>query len=337
MNAGQIERQWGIINTLCRRSRTTLDELAEEYEVSKRTILRDLDKLSLIFPLVDKKEGRHKYWSLIDGYKDVPPITFLPTEFYAIQEGTRFLKALGDPFLRPTLESISHKIRATFDQSRIESFENLRKIFSINLSAAKDYSGKRGFLSQIFSAAAEQRRVEIGYQGLKDTKPLVRKVDPYKLWYRDGTVYLVGLCHLRNKIRMFAVDRITLLNLTDDNFLTPENFDFNEYIEHAFSVMIEDPIHVKVRFNPEIARYIEEREWHPSQKIKKYKDGSLLMELTVGGTLEIKRWILSFGSQAEVIEPEALVEELRADLERMRQVYSLDSSNRSSSLNRSSS
>ena len=321
MSVDQIERQWGIINSLCQRRRTTIDELAEEYGVSQKTIKRDLDKLSTKFPVVEYKEGRQKYWSLILGFKNVPPIIFLPTELYALSECTRFLKSMGEPFLRSTLESINHKIKATFDQGKHESFENLRRIFSINLSAAKDYSAKREFLGQLFTAASEQRRVEIGYQGLKDDKPIVRKVDPYRLWYRDGSVYLVGLCHLREKIRMFAVDRITLLNLTKENFLIPQDFDFEAYTEHAFNVMIEDPVHVKIRFSPEIARYIEEREWHPSQKTKKQKDGSLLLELTVGGTLEIKRWVLSFGPQAEVLEPEALVEEIRAALENMRQIY----------------
>ncbi len=321
MALDQLERQWSIINTLCRRPKTTALELADEYHVSERTIRRDLDKLSLHFPIVDHMDGARKYWSIIDGFKNVPPITFFPTELFAIQEGTRFLKALGEPFLRPTLESISHKIKATFDPSKVESLENLRKIFAINLSGAKDYSDQREFLSRLFTATAEQRQVEIGYQGLKDKKAIVRKVDPYKLWYWDGTIYLVGLCHMRKDVRVFAVDRITLVDFTDHYFLTPADFDFEEYIENAFGVMIEDPVQVKIRFSPEIARYVEERQWHPSQKTKKQKDGSLFMELTVGGTLEIKRWILSFGFQAEVVAPEALVEEIRRELEKMQKVY----------------
>lgn len=335
MAVDQLERQWSIINTLCRRNKTTAIELAQEYHVSERTIRRDLDKLSRVFPVVDHTDGRRKYWSLIDGFRNVPPIVFFLTELYAIQEGTRFLKSLGEPFLRPTLESISHKIKATFDQGKVESLKNLRKVFAVNLSGAKDYSKQRGFLSQIFTAAAKQQQVEIGYQGLKDKKAIIRKVDSYKLWYRDGGTYLVGLCHLRNQVRMFSVDRITVVNFTDHYFLTPKDFDFEEYVENAFGVMIEDPVHVKVRFVPEIARYIEEREWHPSQKIRKYKDGSLLFEATVGGTLEIKRWVLSFGPQAQVLEPEELVEEIRSELEKMRHTYGSSSSSRSKDLSRS--
>jgi predicted DNA-binding transcriptional regulator YafY len=323
MAVDQLERQWSIINTLCRRRKTSAEELAEEYHVSQRTIRRDLDKLSRAFPVVDHMEGRRKYWSLVDGFKNVPPIIFFPTELYALQEGTRFLKTLGDPFLRPTLESISHKIRSTFDREKLETFENLKRVFTVSLSGTKDYSKKKGFLSQLFEAAAEQRQVEIGYQGLKDKRPRLRKVDPYKLWYRDGTVYLIGLCHMRKEIRVFAADRVSVVNFTDHYFLTPKEFDFEEYVEGAFSVMIEDPVHVKVRFAPEISRYIEERDWHPSQKIKKQRDGSIVLNLTVGGTLEIKRWILSFGPQATVLEPEELVHEIQADLDEMGKKYGL--------------
>jgi len=317
----QVERQLCIINTLCNQQRTTAAALAKEHRVSIKTIRRDLDTLSRIFPVVDFREGKRKYWSLISGFKNIPPLICTPLELYVLREGTRFFKELGDPFLRPALESIVRKIRAGFDPGRREAFENLRRILAVGVGFAKDYSDKGDFLRQLFSAAAAQRRVEIAYQGLKDTKPRIRKVDPYKLWYQEGTVYLIGLCHLRGEIRMFAVDRISLLNLTDEGFLIPGDFKFGEYIRHAFSVMIEDPVHVKVRFDPEIARYITEREWHPSQKIRKNRDKSVVLELTVGGTLEIKRWILSFGPQAEVLEPDTLVEEIRNDLDKMRERY----------------
>ncbi|NOY54182.1 MAG: YafY family transcriptional regulator [Deltaproteobacteria bacterium] len=321
MAVDQLERQWGIINLLCRKRRTTVSELSREYGVNARTIRRDLDKLSTIFPIVDRQAGRRKYWSLIDGYKEVPPVTFLPTELYALKEGTRLLKSFGEPFLRPTLESIHHKIRSTFDDERMASFEGMKRIFSLSLSTAKDYSRRRDFLRSLFAAAAKQERVEIAYRGLKDARPKIRKVDPYRLWYRDGAVYLIGLCHLRREIRMFDVDRISLINHTDENFLIPENFDFGEYTRHAFSVMIETPVRVRIRFVPEIARYIEERQWHPSREVVRNRDGSIVLELTVGGTLEIKRWILSFGPQAEVLEPQKLIEEIREDLEKMQALY----------------
>jgi len=323
MALDQMERQWSIINTLCRRRKTTVAQLAREYHVCTRTIRRDLDKLSRVFPIVDHQEGRTKYWSLIDGFKQVPPITFSPPELYALQEGTRLLKALGDPFLRPTLEHVGRKIKATFDPNQLAHLESLRRVFGINLAGTKDYRNKREILRSLFSAAAEQRRVHIAYQGLKDRRPRRRKIDPYRLWYSDGAVYLVGLCHLRNQIRVFAVDRISLLDLTEEYFLLPKDFDFHEYVRHAFRVMIDDPVTVTIRFTPPLARYIEERTWHPSQKTRRLKDGSLLFEATVAGTLEIKRWVLSFGAQAEALEPPRLVEEIQHDLKTMAAKYGL--------------
>ncbi len=134
-------------------------------------------------------------------------------------------------------------------------------------------------------------------------------------------VYLIGLCHLRREIRIFDIDRISLINPLEENFLIPDDFDFGEYTRHAFSVIIDAPVTVRVRFAPEIARYVAERQWHPSRKITKGPDGSVVLELTIGGTLEIKRWILSFGAQAEVLSPDKLIEEIRKDLEKMRTCY----------------
>jgi len=77
-------------------------------------------------------------------------------------------------------------------------------------------------------------------------------------------------------------------------------------------------VHVKVRFSPAVARYVQEGRWHPSQKLTRQPDGSLVAEFDLSTTEEIKHWILSFGQHAEVLEPESsrreIAEEFRASL-----------------------
>ncbi len=83
----------------------------------------------------------------------------------------------------------------------------------------------------------------------------------------------------------------------------------------------EDLVRVKVRFDKSLARYLLERRWHPSQKNKKLKDGSLELAFEVAGTKEIKSWILGFGSLAKVLKPASVVNEIKNDLEKSLRSY----------------
>ena len=89
----------------------------------------------------------------------------------------------------------------------------------------------------------------------------------------------------------------------------------DEYLEGAWGIIRGDIVTVKVLFARSLARYIRDRLWHPTQKFRELDSGRLEMTLRVADTLEVRRWILGFGSEAEVLEPAALREALRRDAE----------------------
>jgi predicted DNA-binding transcriptional regulator YafY len=90
----------------------------------------------------------------------------------------------------------------------------------------------------------------------------------------------------------------------------------DDFMRHSFKVMHDELYTVKVRVSPEWARWVGEKIWHESQRAKKDGDGSLELTFKVAGLDEIKRWILSLGPEAVVLEPEKLKEMVRKDLSR---------------------
>ena len=146
-----------------------------------------------------------------------------------------------------------------------------------------------------------------------------RRVDPYHLTLYDGGLYLVGYCHLREAVRIFAVERIRECEVLTARFDPPDKFDVDKYLEGAWGIIRGDIVTVKVVFARSLARYIRDRLWHPTQKFRELGDGRLEMTLRVADTLEVRRWILGFGSEAEVVEPGALRETLRRDAEALAQ------------------
>jgi predicted DNA-binding transcriptional regulator YafY len=148
-----------------------------------------------------------------------------------------------------------------------------------------------------------------------------RKVAPYKIWFFDGAFYLVGNCGLRKDIRIFALDRIKSLKLADETFEIPDDFKVEDFMQTSFGVFRGKPQNVKIRFAAEVAGYISEKIWHKTQKIEPQKDGSLIFEARVAGTDEIKFWLMSWGSKAQVISPAALRDEIISEVEAMLQNY----------------
>jgi predicted DNA-binding transcriptional regulator YafY len=112
-----------------------------------------------------------------------------------------------------------------------------------------------------------------------------------------------------------------LVNVTDEKFEIQEDFDFDEYMRHSFKVMHEELYRVRVRISPEWARWVGEKIWHESQKTRHLKSGGLDMTFEVAGLDEIKRWVLSLGKEAEVLEPGRLKEEIQNDLARTLSLY----------------
>ena len=196
----------------------------------------------------------------------------------------------------------------------------LRGSFLSGIPAQKDYGVYREFIKVIQEAIEGRRVLQLLYHP-RDQSPAERKVNPYAVHLRNGTLYVIGHCHLRKNIRTFMVDRMQKIKLTEESFPAPLGFSLENYLRHSFGMFREDLIRVKVRFHKSITRYLLERRWHPSQKIKKLKDGSLELAFEVAGTKEVRTWILGFGSMAKVLEPPSLVKEIKDDLERSLRSY----------------
>jgi predicted DNA-binding transcriptional regulator YafY len=192
---------------------------------------------------------------------------------------------------------------------------DLRGSFLSGIPPQKDYRIYREFIKVIQDAVQQQRILEILYSPLNKA-PAERTVNPYAVHLHNGTLYLIGYCHMRKDIRFFVVERMQKIKMTEDSFTIPPGFSLASYLRHSFGMFREDLVGVRVRFHKSLTRYLLERRWHPSQKNKKLKDGSLEFTFEVAGTKEIRTWILGFGSLAKVLEPPWLVKEIKGDLQK---------------------
>jgi predicted DNA-binding transcriptional regulator YafY len=140
-----------------------------------------------------------------------------------------------------------------------------------------------------------------------------RKVDPYAIVPYVRSFHLVGYCHLRQEVRIFKVDRIKSLQVTRQQFQIPDDFDLKEYIGDSWGLLRGaggEPEEVRLRFSPRAGRWVSEEQWHPGQQVEWQPDGTLIFSLRVAINPAFVRWILYYGSEVEVIEPEWLAREV---------------------------
>jgi len=317
LRGDQLARQWQLIQRLARsRYGVGLDDLAEDLGCHRRTVYRDLDALMFAgFPVVSEKRDGRTLYRFLDTFElgDTP---FTADEVLALAFGEDLLRILEGTVFHDSIRSALHKIRASLGPELGEYLARLGESFRVLPGPHKRYARYRDSIQTLNEAVLARRTVSMRYRTGRTGKVSTRKLDPYRVWYRSGGLYVIGHDHRSDEIRTFAVDRIRGVKTTGEAFSIPASFDFDAYTASSFGVVAEPAVAVRIRFDRSWAIHVEEHSWHSSQKLERHGDGSVELRMEVGETTELRNWVLSFGGGAEVLEPESLRTEVVLELER---------------------
>jgi proteasome accessory factor B len=313
----QLTRQWKLVQLLAGRLGRTLAQLSRELGVAKRTVQRDIEVLTAAgFPVTSDMRNGTVFWHFIEGFHAQAPIAFTLSEQMALYFSKGLFKPLQGTPIYESLESAMQKVGSQLPAQSFKFLRGLDQGISISSFGWKDYSHSKEVIDALTRAVFNKFTVRIIHRAPYRQKATEREVDPYRIWYANNGLYLVGHAHKENALRTFAVERIQSARLTNRRFEIPPDFNFEEFQKTAFNVIWGEPQEVKIRFSPSQAPYIRERTWHPSQQIETEPDGSIILTLKVGELWEVKRWLIGFGADAEVLAPEVLrsdiADEIRA-------------------------
>jgi predicted DNA-binding transcriptional regulator YafY len=319
----QLARQWKIIQALiASRQGRAVPELAGMVECHTRTVYRDLEALQAAgFPVTTERDGHRMVWSLLDPARHAVPIPFSLSELMALYFGRRLVAPLKGTVFHDALESLFAKIRATLPGEVGRHLEQLDAALATAPAPRKDHGRSSRAIEAVNEAIGSRRCLDMVYRSMREGRDTRRRVAPYRLLYFDGTFYLVGRCGLRQDIRVFALDRVRAIAVSDEAFEPPERTALEEFFAASFGIFHGPPVRVRVRFAPAVAGYVREKVWHASQTIALRADGSVIFEAEVAGTEEIRQWILRWGAGAEVLAPADLREEMRREAQAMLAAY----------------
>ena len=291
--------------------------------VTEKTIRRDLQAFQEAgFPL-EETVGDHgrKSWRVHTG-NGHPELSFGFDEALALYLGRRFLEPLAGTMLWDAAQSAFKKIRACLGKTALDYLEKMAAHLHQTSVGAGDYSQKADQIDQLMQAIEDRRATHISYRSQRSTEPVTYEIHPYGLAYHRGSLYLVAWSRDHGEVRHFKIDRLAEVEVSAFPFILPDGFDLKNHLSGSFGVFHgTGNIAVRVRFSSDVARYVQESTWHESQQLTPQKDGSLLAEFHLSSIEEIKRWLLSFGRHAVVLEPPALVREIHEELQETAMKY----------------
>jgi len=308
---GKFDRLLRILNILDRESSCTISGLAEELEVTERSVFRYVSSLrDAGFPIVfDKERGTYAF----DNAFKLKKARLNIDETLALTMSRRMLRPLGETFQR-AFDSLERKVLDVSLPSRELQHASAFVLASHDMAEKVDVSK---LLKALTKACGEHRLVHISYAGLQSRKKTSRDVEPYYLFFTpDGFWNLRGYCRLRDGWRTFALDRVEAWQVLDRTFV-PKILadDVGRQLSRGFGSYLDgESVKVVVRFSQAIRPYVERRIWHPSQETREVSDGSLEVRFVTTGIEAVKFWLYRWIPHVRVIEPEELKVEMLGEL-----------------------
>lgn len=284
--------------------------LSRLLETSTKTIARDIafmrDQLKLPIEW-DPVANGYQYCGYVDGF---PTLQVTEGELFALLVAQKSLEAYrGTPFQQP-LEAAMQKLSSGLKDKVFISLDRLDA--SVSFKSAGISNADLEIFQFVTRAVAQQQELQFEYKKTGDHPWESRQVQPWHICCVENQWYVVCWDTIRQAKRTFALVRMRHPALSGNSFKRPSDFEIEQHLKDAFGVFVGPKQHtVCIEFDAWAAELIQEKDWHPAQKITPLADGRIQFEIELADLFEIERWVLSWGSHAKVIGPAKLQQSIR--------------------------
>ena len=315
-----IERMLRIHEELRRGTFTNCTKLVKALEVSRKTVVRDIAFMR------DRLELPIEFDPRINAYRYTHPVSAFPTvqvsegELLALLVARKALEQYrGTPFHRQLEISFEKLTGGLKDRISFSPADELQSVSFKNVGLGK---ADMSVFNTLSGATLRQHEVEFDYRKPGETRKARRRVQPYHLAHRENLWYLIGFDRERGALRTFALPRISDPMTLRTQFVRPPDFSPEKFFANALGVLGgEGDFRVIIRFSAAVVDRVREREWHESQELRDLSDGRLELRLRLGALPEIERWVLTWGSDAEVVQPKELRQRLKTTAVALLELY----------------
>lgn len=312
----RIDRLVATILLLQSRRLIRACDIAQHFEISTRTVYRDMNALCEAGVPVAAEAGEG--YSIVDGYH-LPPVMFTPEEASALFTGYKFVEHLTDASIRKNAESALLKIRSVLPEATQDYLEKLQDRTAVFTRPTGNLNGFRDDVLVTIQNAIVQRNVLAleYYSNYRDSYSK-RDVESLGLLYYSNHWHLIAYCRLRKDFRDFRTDRIKSIRTKDEIFVARERFSLKEYLQHFES--LKNPIEVKIKFDTRIVSYVKDRHAYGLVDEVEVEGGAIMTFLTDNLNWMV-HWLISYSTFVEIISPDALRAVLHTEAQKLADHY----------------
>jgi predicted DNA-binding transcriptional regulator YafY len=289
-------------------------ELSRICGVSERQCFRDLRVLQDSGVPIYHDRGYR-----VMGRFRLKDVSFTLDEALALLYGVKLAEGQRSLFRVPA--NLKHKLISLLPNNLSDEIDNIQARLEVSSGPTGDYSDKGELFRDLNRAVKNNRVLRMKYYSFGRDELTFREVEPYQLVFSEGFWYLVAYCHQREAIRLFRVDRIEHLEETGVGFELPPGFNYEDYMGSAWGMERGEEFSFSVRFYGDGARFVRETKFHFSQQIVEENGEVIIFTAKACGLKAVTRWLLSFGGEAEVLEPEQLRKAVREQLKLANETY----------------
>lgn len=303
----RIDRLTAILVQLQTKRKVTMDDLEERFELSRRSLFRDIRALLEIGVPIGGDAGEGYF--IAEGYH-LPPVVFNKDEAAALLLGSKFIEKQADSQVNDHLGNALSKVKAvlrTKDRDFLESLEAHIEVIPPPSTTHKNMDNQ--FLSDIQFALSSSRTLHFGYWANSKQEFTEREVEPLSLVYYSNNWHLIAYCQLREELRDFRTDRIQKLKVTDHTYDRSRHPEHQEFLGRSMHGT--DAKEAVLWFSKDVANFLgEQKYWHGFVKSEEV-DGGVQMHFSTPSYQFLGRWILSYGTTVKIIAPQELKDLVR--------------------------
>lgn len=282
------------------RSGMTIADIARRVAIGERTVRRDLAALQAEGIPIGNEGGK---WFLLEG-QYMPAVRFTLSEAAGLFLASRLMLNYSNRY-DPNIESAFSKLLPLVPPPLCHQ---VRQTIAWMRGLPRDERTSR-CVETLSRAMATGRMVRMRYWTYGDENPAERRLEPYSIQpsVLERATYVIGYCHRAGAIRTFKVERIQEIELLEDRYTIPADFDLDRHMGSSWGIVeAEQAETVRLKFSQPLARMAGETTWHPSQTAEPMPDGSMVLTFWVGVTMDFTGWVLHWGNNVEVLEPVSL-------------------------------